>query len=409
MSDVDLLDPTLYVDGFPHDRYAELRRQGPVHRHRSTVVASPLSGVEEHMGFWCVLGHPEIQQINRDWRTFSAWHGPTIPRQPPGGAGLLGVDPPDHHRLRHLVSAGFTPRMISRLEDRIGYWVDRLVDQFDQGEIEFVSALGYPLPMHVIADIIGIPEADRPWVFERTQLVLDGLDPTRSAQQAEQQAAQVELFGYAHELGVEKRQRPTDDVWSTLIAARYATADGETSLEEIEVDLFFLILSIAGSETTRTALSSGLLGLGRQPEQIDRLRHDPDLFVTLPDEILRFTSPVLAFGRDCESTTEVAGVTIEAGERVVLFHPSANRDERVFDTPDRIDVGRDPNPHVAFGGGGPHYCLGANLAKREILVLFQRLIDRFDRIELAGEPTWVGPGPISNVGCHVENLPVRLG
>ncbi|MGI9600787.1 MAG: cytochrome P450 [Acidimicrobiales bacterium] len=411
MDEVDLLDSQMYVDGFPHDRYAELRAQGPIHRHVVTRVQSPLSGAEETMGFWCVLGQPEIQQVNRDWTTFSAGHGPTIPRQPPGGAGMLGVDPPEHHRLRQLVSAGFTPRMVGRLEDRIGYWVDRLLDDIaDRGDTcDFVAELAFPLPMHVIADIIGIPEADRPWVFERTVLVLDGLDPSLAAHQADQQAAQVELYEYAHQLGVEKRARPTDDVWSTLIAAQYAADDGQaTSLEEFEVDVFFLILSIAGSETTRTALSGGLLGLLEHPDQLDRLRSDPERFATLPDEILRWSSPVLSFSRDCESTTEVAGVTIEEGERVVMFFPSGNRDERVFERPFELDVGRDPNPHVAFGGGGPHYCLGANLAKREILVLFRELIDRHRTIEQAGAPEWTGPGPISNVGCHVEHLPVRL-
>ena len=408
MDEVQLLDPALYADGFPHELYAELRAVGSVHRHVRTRVQSPLSGVEDEMGFWVVVGHPEIQRVNRDWQTFSAEHGPTIPRQPRGGAGMLGVDPPEHHRLRHLVSAGFTPRMIGRLEDRIVHWVDRLLDEAD-AELDFVQAVGFPLPMHVIADIIGIPEADRPWVFARTSLVLDGLDPTKIDEQAAQQTAQVELYEYAHELGVEKRAHPADDVWSTLIAARYDAELGDgTSLEEYEVDLFFLILSIAGSETTRTALTSGLLGLLDHPDQMARLRNDPGLFDTLPDEILRWSSPVLAFGRDALTVAEVGGVDIEAGERVVMIHPSGNRDERVFTAPDAIDVGRDPNPHVAFGGGGPHYCLGANLAKREIQVLFRRLFERYEVVEQTGPPQWVGPGPISNVGCHVEHLPVRL-
>ncbi len=297
--------------------------------------------------------------------------------------------------------------MIGRLEDRIVHWTDRLLDEIDPTDTEFVDAVAYPLPMHVIAEIIGIPEADRPWVFDHTKHVLRSLgtdDPDGRGG-----ASSAELFAYAAALGAEKREHPTDDIWSLIINASYPDDDGSPArLEAFEVDIFFLILSIAGSETTRSALAAGLLAFAESPDQLTRLRTEPAVRDTTPDEVLRHSSPVLSFGRDATSTVEVAGVTIEEGERVLMVHPSGNRDERVYDDPDRFDIGRDPNPHIAFGGGGPHYCLGANLAKREVKVVLEAVAERWSGVTLTGPVRWTGPGLRSNVGCSIEHLPVAF-
>jgi cytochrome P450 len=260
----------------------------------------------------------------------------------------------------------------------------------------------------VIADIVGIPEHDRPWIFERTDLMLRALDPRNDLTLDDQRAAQVDLFGYAQQLTERKRAEPADDVWTLIAQAELTDDDGTTHrLEGLELEMFFVILAVAGSETTRNALSQGLLALLDHPDQLAELRARPELLPTAGDEIIRWSSPVLFFGRTATRDVELGGRAIAAGDRVVLWYPSANRDERAFEEPFRFDVHRDPNPHVSFGGGGPHYCLGANLAKKEVQVLTGALLDRFD-VELTGPAEWAGGGPVHNVGVSVDHLPVRL-
>jgi cytochrome P450 len=348
-----------------------------------------------------VFGHAAVRQFNRDWETFSARGGPTVSRGHEGSAGILSVDPPEHHRLRQIVSSAFTPRMIGLLEERIDKRVDSLLDEVDGEECNFVDSFAYPLPMHAIADIIGIPEADRGFVFSRTKDVLNGLDPEFEPDpEADPDQVSPDLFTYAMELSERKRAHPEDDVWSKII---------ESGLPAAELDVFFLILSIAGSETTRNALSHGFLALLSEPDKLAPIAADPDLMGrTGTDEILRYTSPVLLFGRDVTVDVDDFGAHIPKGGRVLLWYPVANRDPEAFEDPETFNLHRAPNPHVAFGGGGPHFCLGANLAKREITSAMNRLAERFPHTELSGTPKWSGPGPISNVGCSIEDLPVKL-
>jgi cytochrome P450 len=299
--------------------------------------------------------------------------------------------------------------MIGRLEEHIEARTKAILDAAGEaGECDFVRDVAYPLPMHVIADIVGIPEADRPWVFERTDLMLRALDPNNDHTFDEHRAVQVELFGYAHELTNRKRAEPADDVWTLIAQAELPGDDGEVHrLEGIELEMFFVILSIAGSETTRNALSQGLMALVDHPDQIADLRSDPDAIGSATEEIIRWASPVLYFGRTATKDVELGGQQITAGERVVLWYPSGNRDERAFEDPYRFDIRRSPNHHVSFGGGGPHFCLGANLARKEVSVLTAAVLERFD-LELTGEPDWVGAGPVHNVGVSIDHLPVRL-
>ena len=310
------------------------------------------------------------------------------------------MDPPDHTRIRRLISAGFTPRMIAKLDDLIVRRTAQVLDAVEsQGECDFVSEVAYQLPMHVIADIVGIPDADRPWVFERSDLMIRSMDPALGMTLTDRRVADRELYDYAQQLSDVKRTHPADDVWTILT---------QTELTRMELDLFFVILSLAGSETTRNAISQGLLALLDHPEQLERLRTDPSLITSAADEIIRWSSPVLCFGRTATRDVELGGARIGAGERVVLWYPSGNRDEKAFDDPFRFDIERRPNPHVSFGGGGPHYCLGANLAKKEVQVMFTSLLQRFPSIELTGPPVWAGAGPTTAVGVFLDRMPVRL-
>jgi cytochrome P450 len=405
---LDLTDPALYHDGFPHELFTELRRAGAVHHHRAVVVP-PL---QTELDFWSVVGHEAIERANRDWQTFSARDGSGLAPSAPELRGhmLVSTDAPDHTRLRRLISAGFTPRMISELETRIASRTDRILDAVaERGECEFVNDVAYQLPMHVIADIVGIPESDRPWVFSRAEILLKGLDPTSGLGLDDRRAAEVEIFGYAQELSRTKRAHPEDDVWTKLTVAEIVGDDGEpTALAEIELDMFFVILTLAGSETTRNAISQGLMALLAHPDQLHDLQADPGLTASATDEMIRWASPVLFFGRTASTDTELAGASIRAGDRVVMWYPSGNRDDATFTDPFRFDIRRTPNPHVSFGGGGPHYCLGANLAKKEVQVMTRALLDRFERIELTDDPVWSGAGPAHNVGVSVDRLPARV-
>jgi cytochrome P450 len=406
--DVDLMKPELYAHGVPHELFTEMRRAGPVHRNPKTDVAK----CDEQLSFWNIVTHDEIQHANRDWQTFSAVDGPGIAPsdQLRRGRMIVSMDPTPHTRVRRLISAGFTPRMIAELEAMLVRRTAQILDEVaDRGECDFVADVAYQLPMHVIADIVGIPEADRAWVFARTDLVLRAQAPALGLDPKLGWEAQVELFAYAQALANDKRQHPGDDVWTTLTQATIDDEDGTpTSLAEFELDMFFLVLALAGSETTRNAISQGLMALVEHPDQLEALRLDPGLFPSATEEILRWASPVLYFGRTATADTELGGARIAAGDRVVLWYPSGNRDETAFADPFRFDIRRTPNPHVSFGGGGPHYCLGANLAKKEVAVMFGALLDRFAAIEITGDPEWLAAGPAHNVGVSVDRLPVRV-
>ena len=410
IAELDLTDGSIYRHGFPHELFRELRAAGGVHRHPTVHLLT--NSHDGDVSFWSIVGHAEIARANRDWQTFSALDGPGIaPTQTERrGHTIVAMDPPEHSRLRRLISAGFTPRMIAELEGHVTRRADQIVRAAaERGEVEFVSEVAYQLPMHVIADIMGIPDDDRPWVFARTDTMLRALDPTSTVEPKQRQVVERELFDYAQQLSAYKREHPGDDIWTILTTAEIDNDDGEpTSLSELELDMFFIILALAGSETTRNAISQGLMALLEHPDQMQSVRDDPSLVPSATDEMIRWASPVLYFGRTVTHDVDFGGATIPAGDRVVLWYPSGNRDDTVFAEPFRFDVRRNPNPHVSFGGGGPHYCLGANLAKKEVSVIMRMLLDRFSRIEITGDPVWTGGGASSNVGVSVDQLPVRL-
>jgi cytochrome P450 len=394
--DVDLTDPALYTDGFPHDVFTELRARGPVHLHppiegRLGIAAIP---------FWSIVAHGEIQQANRDWKTFAAFDGPMVAPDPLMSAGrtLLTLDPPDQAEMRRTISSEFTPRMIGTLEQRLTDRTARILEAAaGRTSCDFVRDIAYQVPMHLIADIIGIPEDDRGWVFERTDHLLKAGDPYGDYSEDDRLALQAEIFEYAQRITADKRANPADDVWTKLA----------NQLDGFELEMFFLILSIAGSETTRNALTMGLIALLDHPTQLAELRRRPELSPTAADEILRWSSPVLIFGRTATRDVTLGGQDVKAGDRVVFWHPSGNRDEKVFDDPFRFDIHRSPNPHIAFGGGGVHYCLGANLAHKEIRVVLESITAGYD-IDITGAAVWTGAGPVHNVGIGIDSLPVRV-
>jgi len=404
---IDLTDPELFRQGFPHDVFAILRDEAPVWWHPEHRGTDRLGG-----SFWVVSKHADVQAVSRDPVTFSSLDGPSLPTLPPEqrGAMVVSMDPPDHTRMRRLVSAGFTPRMITKLEDQARTWASAIVDRaLEREQCNFVHEVAYQLPMHMIADIVGIPVSDREWLFDRVNVFLSSTDPRSRLSRDEINAIQAEMFGYAQQLGDAKRRAPTDDVWTTLIGAEVEHGDGErTRLSPIELDLFFIVLTIAGSETTRNAISAGLMALLDHPDQLALLRSDPDVMSSAVEEILRWTAPAAYFRRTATVDTEIRGVPIAAGDRVTIWHPSANRDEDAFEDPFRFDITRADNPHVTFGGGGIHYCLGANLAKREIRVMFEELHTRVRDIEIVGEPEYSVQGIGNPITVSLKDLPVRL-
>ena len=404
--DVDLTQSTLYAGGFPHEVFAALRHEAPV-----KWQAFPEGFRLPHDdGFWVLSKHDDVQAVSRNPELFNAFDGPQLSLQPEiAGSMLVSMDGHDHVRQRRLISAGFTPRMVKQLEQRIRMWAEQVVDRaLERGEFDFVAEIAFKLPMHVIADIVGIPLEDRDWLFTMTNSFLQGGLPEQEVPE-ELLTTQVEMFGYAQRLGEQKRADPQDDVWTILSTVEVETDDGErTALSAVELDLFFLLLTVAGSETTRNAVSQGLVALLEHPDQLERLRVGTADITLAVEEVLRWSSPVAYFARRATADTEIRGVRIAEGDRVTMWFPSANRDEDAFDDPFRFDIGRSPNPHVAFGGGGVHFCLGAHLARRELATLLDVVFERTRHIELAGAPTFGTLGIFNPILLYMQELPVRV-
>ena len=404
--DLDLTDGRIYGHGFPHEVFTRLRREAPVYWQ---AFPSDFPGHHDP-GFWVLSRYDDVQAANRDVELFCSYDGPQLSIQPEmQGTMLVSMDGRAHIRQRRLISAGFTPRMVGRLEAKAREWAIATVERaLERGACEFVHDVAYQLPMHMIADIVGIPVEDREWLFGLTQKLLQG-DAENVASPQTMLEVQVQMFEYAQELGRRKRADPQDDVWSILSTVEVDTDDGErTALGAVELDMFFFVLTIAGSETTRNAISGGLIALLEHPDQLAVLRREPAAMRPAVEEILRWTSPVAYFARRATRATEIRGVSIAEGDRITLWYPSANRDEETFENPFRFDIARTPNNHVAFGGGGPHYCLGANLARREIAILFEELLARTTDIEMLAPPTYSGLTIDNPVLGAIRELPVRL-
>ena len=404
--DVLLTDVMSYRSGFPHELFTQLRAEGAVHYHPPAQLRED----EPATDFWSVVRHAEVQQANRDWQTFSSNDGVSIYKMPGhSGVTIVAMDPPQHTRIRRLISAGFTPGMIKRLHDVISVRTRLILDEVAmRSDCDFVRILRTScrctsLPISSVSrrrTVVGCSSAR-----SRSSVALD---PNTALTMKDHDQNQLELFAYARELTERKRLKPGDDVWTVIAHAEIPAEDGTIqTLEGMELELCFGVLAVAGSETTRNAMSLGLLALLENEEQMVELRRQPQLMGGATDEIIRWASPVLFFARTATSDTELGGAQIRGGDRVVLWYPSANRDEREFEDPFRFDIHRTPNRHVSFGGGGPHYCLGASLARREIEIMMGELLRRF-HIALADDVTWLGAGPVHNVGVSIDRMPIEL-
>jgi cytochrome P450 len=400
LDEIDLTRSEIYRNGFPHEIFATLREQAPVWRHPET------SGFDQTLGegFWVLSRYAEIRDVNRQADRFLSCKGPGLGYEGTGFM-LTDMDGQPHIRQRKLISSGFTPRMTRRLEDLAREWAIKIVeDALERETVEFVQDVAYQLPMHMIADVLGIPKEDRDWLFTITNDMLLCIDPEHPTPASERDGLAAQVFGYGQKMAARKRKEPGDDVLSLL-----ATVEDEFGkLNDLELDGFFMLLTVAGSETTRSAISAGLLQLLAAPEQLEALRRDPTLMKGATEEIIRWSSPVAYFKRIVAEDSEIGGTPVAAGDRLSLWYPSGNRDPAVFEDPFRFDIRRTPNEHMAFGGGGPHFCLGAHLARREITILFEELLKRTAHIEQVGDPAYSVLGIGNPILVSLGKLPVRL-
>jgi cytochrome P450 len=399
---VDLSDSALWCNGFPDELFVELRRSRPLFRHDLT----PGVRATVQREFWMTTKHRHAVRLHRDADSFTAVDGPLI--QPAGLFAsyptVINMDPPALNKRRKLISNAFNPRAIAKLEAGIRARAAGLVDHLlEKSGGDWIEDMADALPMTVIGDIIGIPNQDRPRIFDIFDRILKARSPeVRLLTRQEEVDLFATIFGYAMELTENKRQDPTDDIWSTLASAVITGEDGEQfSLPANELEFFFFVLAFAGSDTTKNALAIGLQAFVANPEQIERYREEEALRPSAVEEVLRWASPVAYWTRTTKVDIEMDGVQIPAGERVVSMLRSANRDEEVFASPFTFDIGRQPNPHVAFGGGGPHHCLGAMLARAELRAAFDELLLRCDEIAL-GPAKVTHPNLTTNMSIYDE-------
>ena len=380
LADIDLMEDTWSV-GVPHETFARLRREDPVHWHELEGEKAP--------GFWAVTKYEDVRAISRDTATFSSEAMGTFIADPtPEGLAvmrmtLLNMDPPRHNRYRRLVNRGFTPRMIRMLEDAIDDRAKAIVDAvIDKGEIDLVAELSAEMPAQVICDMIGVPAEDREQIVEWTNTMVGFDDPYWRNTPEVGELAAAQIYAYCDALADQRRDDPQDDILSVLV---HAEVDGERLSRE-ELDMFFVILAVAGNETTRNLITHSVQALIEHPDQKQRLLDDPSLWDSAVEEFLRWGTSIHNFRRTATVDTEVRGRQINAGDKVVIYYMSANYDEEVFEDPYTLDVGRSPNEHLTFGGGGEHFCLGANLARVEIKAMVRELITRIPDLEIVGEP-----------------------
>jgi cholest-4-en-3-one 26-monooxygenase len=399
-STIDLLDLDRFQRLEHHEMFTRLRHEDPVSWHDEPGGT----------GFWNVVRHDDVLTVSRDSELYSSERGGVSIMDPEGQAGfdtrgimMLYTDPPRHTRYRLLVNKGFTPRMIGLLEQYLRHRSQLIVDNvIERGACDFVVDLASELPLQAIAEIMGVPQEDRRLLFEWSNAMIGSEDPEfqRDGENVAQEASAA-LYAYANELAKQRRRDPRDDIVTKLINAE---VDGE-KLSELEFDMFMLLLSVAGNETTRNATAWGMWALMEHPEQYAALREDPDgRMKPAIEEILRWASPVYHFRRTATRATELGGREFAEGDKVVMWYISANRDEAVFDDPFRFDITRDAEEQVAFGGGGHHFCLGANLARMELQLIFREVLERIPDMHTVEQPQVLR----SNFIGGVKHMPVAF-
>jgi cholest-4-en-3-one 26-monooxygenase len=390
----DFTDPDLYAERIPVEEFAELRRTAPVWWN-----AQPhgLAGFDDD-GYWVVSRYAEVKEVSRNSEVYSSAENTAIIRFRPEMTRdkieaqrliMLNIDPPQHSKVRGIVSRGFTPKAIDRLRDKLVERAERIaVEAKAKGGGDFVTQVACELPLQAIAELIGIPQDDRHKVFDWSNQMIASDDPEYSINP---ELASAELIGYAWNLAEERKRCPMDDIVTKLVNA---DIDGD-ALGSDEFGFFVLLLAVAGNETTRNAISHGMHAFLTNPEQWELFKDQRP--ATAADEIVRYSTPVMSFQRTAMRDTSLGGVEIRAGDRVGMFYSSANFDSSVFDSPERFDITRDPNPHLGFGGTGAHYCIGANLARVEIDLIFNAVADQMPNIQAAGEPRRLRSGWLNGV------------
>jgi cholest-4-en-3-one 26-monooxygenase len=394
----DLTDPDLYAQRVPQEEFAELRRAAPV---RWNPQPSDMGFNDD--GFWAVTRHKDVVAISRDSETFSSYENTAIVRFMSGSTRdqiemqrviMLNIDPPHHTKVRGIVSRGFTPRAISNLRDILHDRAQKIVRAaLEQGTGDFVTDVACELPLQAIAELIGVPQEDRHKLFTWSNDMVGYDDPEY---QGDGETAAAEILGYSMLMAEDRRACPRDDIVTKLVSAQ--VDGGELTADEF--GFFVILLAVAGNETTRNAISHGMLAFLENPEQWELFKADRPQ--TAVDEIVRWATPVTVFQRTATRDVELGGQEIKAGQRVGMFYRSANFDEEVFSDPEQFDVMRNPNPHVGFGGTGAHYCLGANLARLEIDLMFNAIADAMPDIAKAGDPQRLRSGWLNGV----KRLPV---
>jgi cholest-4-en-3-one 26-monooxygenase len=388
----DFTDPDVLLKGIPVTEFAQLRTTAPVwwNEQAESIFADG--------GYWVVSRHADVKEISRDGDLWSTNRKGVVMRLPDSvtaeqleftKAMLINHDAPEHTRLRKVVSRLFTPRAVATLEDKLAHAAHEIVRtaaEKDSGD--FVADIAMRLPLLAIADLLGVPEADREKLFHWTNLIMNTDDPDFDCDPAE---ANAELMGYAYTMAEERRRCPADDIVTRLVQA---DIDGE-SLEDVEFAFFVILLAVAGNETTRNAMTHGINAFFEHPDQWELFKRErPE---TTADEIVRWATPVHCFQRTALADTELGGMAIREGQRVGLFYSSANYDEDVFDRPFEFNILRDPNPHLGFGGNGAHYCIGANLARMEIKLILNEIADQLPDITKLAEPQRLRSGWINGV------------
>ncbi|MDT5401545.1 MAG: cholest-4-en-3-one 26-monooxygenase [Mycobacterium sp.] len=379
----DFTDPDIYAHRLPVEELAEVRRAAPVWWN----TQPPEVGGFGDGGFWVVSRHRDVRDVSRRHDVFSSAEKSVVPRYKVTGGGgqieagrasMIMMDEPEHTRLRKIVSRGFTPRAIERLRAELDERAQRIASEAaGMSSGDFVAQVACELPLQAIAGLLGVPLEDRRKLFDWTNQMIGDEDPEFSAYDSLGSAA--ELMWYSMQLAAQKAGRGDDDIVSALI-----DADADGQLTEAEFGMFVVTLAVAGNETTRQSITQGMMAFTEYPEQWEQFKAQRP--TTAADEIIRWASPINAFQRTALTDTELGGVEIEKGQRLVLFYRSANFDEEVFDDPFRFNVLRDPNPHLGFGGTGVHYCVGANLARMTIDLMFNAIADHLPNLTPVGEP-----------------------
>jgi cytochrome P450 len=409
LSGIDFTDLDNFANGFPHELFAVHRREAPVYWHE------PTDNTPDAEGFWSVATYAETLAVLKDPVTYSSvtggarpFGGTLLQDLAIAGQVLNMMDDPRHSQIRRLVSSGLTPRMISSVEDDLRARTRRLLDDVVPGEpFDFLVDIAAELPMQMICILLGVPESERHWLFEAIEPQFDFGGSRKAAlsqlsASERDAAASSRMYSYGQELIASKRANPTDDMLSVVTNAALDDVDAP-ALSDLELYLFFSLLFSAGAETTRNAVAGGLLSLAEHPDQLRALRADFGMLPTAVEEMVRWTSPSPSKRRTATRDAILGGQSIEAGQKVQIWEGSANRDAGVFENADEFDIGRKPNPHLGFGQG-VHYCLGANLARLELRVLYEELLSRFGAVRVVRPVEWTR----SNRHTGIRHLVVEL-